>query len=209
MPRIVTRLVTQSRNKRRVNVHLDDAYAFSLADTLAATLFVGQALDEATIAQLIAQDTYQRGMDKALRLIARRPRSQHEIDEALRRADFPPPVRERILARLHEMDYLDDKHFARWWVENRTTFNPRSLGALRQDLRQKGVAGPIIDEVLADLDDAELALAAGRKRAYRWQHLAQDAFEKKMVGYLQRRGFSFPLARQVAQTLWEGWKAED
>jgi len=198
MPRTVTRLVLQQRNKRRINVFLDDEYAFSLADTLASGLAIGQELDEETIARLQEQDAYQRGMDKAFRLLARRPRSEQEIDEALRQAGHSDAVRARVLARLREMAYLDDRAFARWWVENRVQFSPRSIRALRQELYQKGVPRALIDEVLAPLDDEQLALAAGQQRAYRWQHLPRADFEKKMIGYLQRRGFDYTTARHVS-----------
>ncbi len=203
MPRTVTRLVQQQRNKRRINVYLDDAYAFSLADTLASGLFIGQELDDEAIARLQEQDAYQRGMDKAFRLLARRPRSEHEIDEALRQADYSAPVRARILARLREMAYLDDKAFARWWVENRIQFSPRSKRALRQELYQKGVPRSIIDKTLAPLDDDQLALAAGEQRAHRWEHLPRETFESKMLGYLQRRGFDYATARQAILALLE------
>ena len=198
MPRTVTRLVLQQRNKRRINVFLDDEYAFSLADTLASGLAIGQELDEETIARLQEQDAYQRGMDKAFRLLARRPRSEQEIDEALRQAGHSDAVRARVLARLREMAYLDDRAFARWWVENRVQFSPRSIRALRQELYQKGVPRALIDEALAPLDDEQLALAAGQQRAYRWQHLPRADFEKKMIGYLQRRGFDYTTARHVS-----------
>ncbi len=203
MSGIITRLVYQKRNKNRVSIFLDDAYAFSLPDVLAATLQLGQHLDDEEIARLQAQDDRQRAMDKALRLLARRPRSRHEIDDALKQADISADIREQVIARLIEMDYVDDRAFARWWVENRTQFSPRSLRALQQELYQKGISPDIITEALAALDDDTLAVSAGRQRAYRWQHLPRAEFDKKMLGYLQRRGFSYPAARLATDILRE------
>lgn len=199
----LTRLSYQQRNKHRVNVFIDDAYAFSLPDVLAASLQPGQYLDDETIAELQAQDARQRAMDKALRLLARRPRSQHEIDEALKQADFAPAIRQQVISRLHEMAYLDDRAFARWWVTNRIDFSPRSSRALQQELYQKGIAPPLIADVLAPLNDDQLAIAAGQQRAHRWQHLARPDFDKKMLGFLQRRGFSYSSARLAIDYLWQ------
>jgi regulatory protein len=203
MAGIITRLVYQKRNKNRVSIFLDDAYAFSLPDVLASSLQLGQHLDDEEIACLRAQDDRQRAMDKALRLLARRPRSSHEIDDALKQSDISTDIREQVIARLEEMDYLDDREFARWWVENRTEFNPRSIRALQQELYQKGISSSIITEALALLDDDTLAVAAGRQRAYRWQHLPRAEFDKKMLGFLQRRGFSYPAARFATDFLRE------
>lgn len=209
MAGVITRLVYQKRNKNRVSIFIDDAYAFSLPDILASSLQIGQHLDDETIARLRAQDDRQRAMDKALRLLARRPRSQHEIDEALRQADYAADIREQVIARLIEMAYLDDQEFARWWVSNRTQFNPRSIRALQQELYQKGVSAAIVAEALAQLDDETLAIAAGQQRSYRWRHLARADFDKKMLGYLQRRGFSYPAARIATDHLREQILQED
>jgi len=203
MSGIITRLVYQKRNKQRVSIFLDERYAFSLPDTLASTLQLGQRLDDDEIAQLQAQDDRQRAMDKALRLLARRPRSKSEIINALTKADFSPAISEQVITRLAEMAYVDDREFARWWVENRIRFNPRSIRALQQELYQKGVSPHIISETLANLDDETLAIAAGQKRALRWRHLSQTDFDKKMLGHLQRRGFSYAAARYASTLLWK------
>ena len=209
MSGVITRLVYQKRNKNRVSIFLDDAYAFSLPDVLASSLQLGQHLDDDEIARLRAQDDRQRAMDKALRLLARRPRSRHEIDDALKQADYSPDIREQVITRLVEMDYLDDRAFARWWVDNRTEFSPRSIRALQQELYQKGISQAVMAEVLAQLDDETLAVAAGRQRAYRWQHLPRADFDKKVLGYLQRRGFSYPAARFATDHLWELMQQDD
>ena len=203
MSGIITRLAYQKRHKNRVNVFIDDSYAFSLPDLLASSLQIGQYLDDDEIARLRAQDDRQRAMDKALRLLARRPRSAYEIDEALKQAGYAASIREQVIARLIEMEYVDDREFASWWVNNRVTFNPRSKRALQQELYEKGIAADIIAEMLAPLDDETLARAAGHKRVQRWQHLSAAAFDKKMLAYLQRRGFSYPAARSAIDYLRE------
>ncbi len=202
MSGIITRLAYQKRNKNRVSIFIDEEYAFSLPDVLASSLQVGQHLADDEMARLQAQDARQRAMDKALRLLARRPRSQNEIDEALKKDDFSPNIREQVLARLSEMEYLDDAGFAQWWVDNRVRFNPRSRRALHYELHQKGVSAPIIDEALTGLDDKTLAIAAGSQRLARWSKLDRETFEKKMLSFLQRRGFSYASARFAVDHLY-------
>jgi len=202
MSGVITQLAYQKKRKNRVNIFLDGAYAFSLPDVLAASLSIGQHLEDEEIAQLQARDQRQRAMDKALRLLARRPRSSHEVNESLQQAGYSAAIRQQVISRLQEMEYLDDMEFARWWVQNRVQFNPRSTRALQQELRQKGIAPQTITTVLALLDDDALAIAAAEQRAYRWQHLSQEDFFKKMLAYLQRRGFSYASARQAAEQLW-------
>jgi len=198
----VTKLVYQKRNKQRVNVYLDDVYAFALPDTEAAQLKIGQHLSDADIADLQRANDEAKAFDRALLFLGSRPRSQHEVDARLKQADYTPETRTKVLERLQRLNYIDDWAFAAWWVDNRSRFNARSRRALQQELRQKGIANALIEEAISDLDDDELALAAGLKRAERWLHLSREVYDKKMLGYLQRRGFNYYSARNAADQLW-------
>ena len=73
---------------------------------------------------------------------------------------------------------------------------------MRQELLQKGVQRHLIDDALAPLDASEQALAAARPRVERWHSLPQPEFYKKMLSFLQRRGFDYATARAVTDQLW-------
>ena len=199
----ITRLVYQKRNKQRVNVYLDDTYAFALPDTVASQLKVGQHLTDAEIADLRQVDSEAKAFDRALRFLGNRARSRSEVETRLEQAGYTPEIRKKVLERLQRLGYIDDRAFATWWIDNRSRFNPRSGRALRQELWQKGVARDLVEDALAGLDDDDLALAAGLKRASRWRHLPREAFDKKMLGFLQRRGFNYSSARNAADQLWK------
>ena len=203
MAGVITRLVYQKRNKQRVNVYMDDAYAFALPDTAANQLKIGQHLTDAEIANLRQVDSAAKAFDRALRFLGNRPRSRSEVEVRLEQAGYTPEIRAKVLERLQRLGYIDDQAFVAWWIDNRCRFNPRSGRALRQELRQKGVARDLVEDALAGLDDDELALAAGVNRASRWRHLSREAFDKKMLGFLQRRGFNYSTARSVVNELWE------
>lgn len=57
--------------------------------------------------------------------------------------------------------YLDDRAFARWWVESRDRARPRGVMALRRELLLKGVSRDLVDEALADRAPGPASLAAG------------------------------------------------
>ena len=205
----ITRLVYQKRNKQRVNVYLDDAYAFALPDTVAGQLKIGQHLTDVEIADLRTVDSEAKAFDRALRFLGNRPRSRSEVEARLEQAGYTPEIRAKVLERLQRLGYIDDQAFIAWWIDNRSQFNPRSARALRQELWQKGVASELVKDALAGLDDNDLALAAGLNRASRWRHLPREAFDKKMLGFLQRRGFNYSTARNVTNQIWEASKSVD
>ncbi len=203
MAGVVTRLAYQKRNKQRVNVYLDDSYAFALTDIEAARLKIGQHLGDDEILQFRQLDSEAKAFEKAIRYLGHRPRSLHEVEIYLERAEFSSTTQATIISRLEQLGYIDDLAFVQWWFDNRSRFSPRGSRALRQELWQKGVDSHLIEQALAAFDEDAQALAAGLKRSYRWSHLSQQDFDDKMLGYLQRRGFSYPVARNASDQLWQ------
>jgi regulatory protein len=194
---IITALEIQKRNKERVNVYLDGEYAFSLPLMEAARLKKGQTLSLSEVGELRTEDEISRAVDRAVRLLARRPRSVSEVRKNLTRKETPEPVIDSAIARLTQLGYLDDEAFARYWMENRDQFKPRGPRALRYELRQKGVARDIIEQVVSDVDPADAAYRAAQDRARRMRGSTRFDFENRVGGFLQRRGFSYGTARDA------------
>lgn len=205
----ITALEVQKRNKARVNVYLDDAYAFSLTLDEAARLHKGQVLSDAEIAALRGQDTVAQAVDSASRFLSYRPRSVQEVRQNLVEKDFPDPVIEAALERLTALGYLDDHAFATFWVGQRNSFKPIGTRALRYELRQKGISEQIIEEMLAGLDVDDAAYRAALPQVRRLRGSSRQDFEQKILGFLQRRGFSYDAARTTLRQLQDELDASD
>ncbi|NPV68065.1 MAG: RecX family transcriptional regulator [Anaerolineae bacterium] len=201
MPGQITALEVQARNKERVNVYLDGEYAFALPLVEAARLRRGQVLTEAEIAELKARDAVATALDRAVRFLSYRPRSISEVRRNLQEKGVEPPVIDQVIAELERLGYLDDLAFARYWVQNRDEFRPRGPLALRQELKQKGISGSIITQVLGEVDFAEAAYRAARAQAARWTSLNRQVFRQKLYAYLARRGFPTETCREVLDRL--------
>lgn len=206
---IVTALEIQKRNKERVNVFIDGEYAFSLNLMEAAQLRKGQALTDVEIATLRDEDAVIQAVDSAANFLGYRPRSTSEVRRNLTEKEFAVPVIDAAIDRLTALGYLDDEVFARYWVQNRGEFKPLSHRALRQELRKKGVDNPVIDTVLEDVGEVDLAYKAAQSQVKRFKHLDRKAFHTKIANFLQRRGFSYSTARDVIQRLVDELEAED
>lgn len=199
---VVTLLQLGHRRKDRVNVHLDGEYAFSLGLDLAAALRKGQVLDEADVTRLREEDGYGVALDRALHFLTFRPRSRWEIERKLRSKDVADPVVERVIARLSDLSLVDDSEFAGWWVENRTQFRPRGKRGLRSELSARGVPDDIASEAVSNVDESELATRVACERAERHLDLDRAAFDKRLGGYLRRRGFGPEAVRDALRAAW-------
>jgi len=126
----------------------------------------------------------------ALRYLARSPKSVMEMKKYLAGKHLEPDEINGVIERLIELKYLDDKTFARQFIENRIRFKPKSAYALGFELRRKGIEPEIADELLTRLDDLELAWSAAMKKKRQWQHLDREKKKKKLMNHLKYRGFN-------------------
>lgn len=204
MDRKITALKAQKKNPNRISVYLDGEYAFGLARITAAWLQIGQALSEEEINRLKQQDTYEVAYQKGLRFLSYRPRSEAEIHRKLSEHGFDAPVVEAAIQRMKENGYVGDDQFAREWVENRSTFRPRSKRMLAMELRQKGVGDEVIEQALAGTDDeSTLAYQSAIKYARKLAEADWETFRKRLGGFLGRRGFSYGTIAPVLRQVWD------
>jgi regulatory protein len=192
---IITALVQQQHNRERVSVFIDGDFAFGLNILDAAQLQRGQRLTQGAIDELVRQDTLVEAANRAAEFLAYRPRSTQETRTWLAKRGLSEADCEAVIDRLGRLGYLDDRAFARYWVENRLTFRPMGGRGLRYELRQKGIAADLTNEVLAELlDEGEAAYAAASKRLRRYQGATETEFRTAIGSYLLRRGFSYETA---------------
>jgi regulatory protein len=201
----VTAIGEGKRRKRRVNIFLDDKFAFSLEAEVALKegIKVGQELSEGDIEALTGAELSQRCYDAALRYLDYRPRSQAELRQRLARRGFDEETVAATLSRLQELGLVDDLAFARFWQENRQAFSPRSRWLVRRELKQKGVADEVIEKVLANADDEDGAYRAAMTKARKLPASDYEGFRKRLGDYLKRRGFGYGVIKNTLKKVWE------
>ena len=145
----------------------------------------------------------QRCFNTALRYLDYRPRSEAELRERLKRRGFDGDNVEAVIARLREQGLVNDLAFAEFWKDNRQSFRPRSRALTALELRQKGVAKAVIDEVMADVDDEDSAYRAAQGRAHRLPGSDYQDFRHRLSEYLRRRGFGYRVITHTVQRLWQ------
>jgi regulatory protein len=203
MAGMITALRFQKRNPDRVNVYLDERFAFGLAAIEAASLRVGQTLSDEDIARLQEKDDVERAYERALNFLSYRPRSEAEVRRNLRDKDMADEVIKTVIERLTQAGLLNDGEFARYWMENRFEFNPRGARALRHELREKGVSDSVITETLAEFDDEAAARKIAESEARRLAHLEPADFRRRLRAYLARRGFSYAVIESLVEEILE------
>lgn len=201
----ITRLQIQKKNKDRVNVFLNDEYAFSLALSLAMGLKKGQILSTADVQALQADDEIKRAYAAAINLLGYRARSTSEVAQRLKQREFSEASIAQATERLRQEGHLNDNDFGQAWIESRQRSSPRSERALRYELQRKGVEREVIEELFTEteVDEEGAAWHAIEAKLERWRGLDNFQFRQKVGGFLARRGFGHDVVRPVVERAWQ------
>lgn len=206
----ITDISIQARNKDRVNISVDGRFRFSLDIFQVGELGikVGNEFEEDELIELEQESQFGKLYARALEYTMLRPHSVKELRDYLWRKTRTKKVKnphtgkvtdklgvseqiaERVLQRLIEKGYIDDEKFARYWIENRNQTKGSSLRKLTAELRIKGVAQSLIDEIIVESsrnDDSEIDKILLKKR--------NKYDDQKLMQYLVRQGFSYDLIR--------------
>jgi len=198
-PGTITRIAPLRRERGRFAIEVDGQAGLTLSEDVLSRsgLHPGDALDEASLADLIAGDEVARATESALTFLSYRPRSEREVRDRLRRAGYGQQAIDQVVSKLYEWRYLDDADFARRWVEGRTTQRPRGNRLLQQELRQKGIDAETARDVIAeaDLDEAAAAETLARRRLATYAGQDPAAIRRRLGAYLARRGYGYDIVR--------------
>jgi regulatory protein len=152
--------------------------------------------------RLEAFDARRRAYEAALLLLSYRPRSEAELRSRLAQRGIEQDVGDEANGRVRAAGLLDDAAFARAWVSDRASSRGRGRRALAAELRAKGVASDTVDETLSGIDEDARALSVARERAARLGDLPWPEFQRRLGGFLTRRGFGYGAAGAAVRTVW-------
>lgn len=131
----------------------------------------------------------------ALKLLSRRDYSRTEFIKKLCASEFDEADVEAAAEWCHAQGFLNESRFAE--------STSRRLGAkygvqrVAHTLRQKGVAEDQVSEIISTLKDSEQDRASALWTR-KFGKIAESGEEKsKQIRYLQSRGFSFAIIKQV------------
>ncbi|MFI6100454.1 regulatory protein RecX [Lentzea sp. NPDC051213] len=135
-------------------------------------------------------------------LLTARPRSRHELHEALLRKGISAAAADIVLGKFDRAGLIDDAQFAEMWVRSRHTYNGLGRRALAMELRRKGVADEVVAEAVAAVDgdaEEERARELVRKRLRALSGVDETTKIRRLVGALARKGYAEGLAYRVVR----------
>lgn len=212
---LVTAIEPQKKRPNRFNIYLDGQFAFGVDEIVFAKnrLEINQNLTNEQIEGIIKETGLSKLIDLSLKFLSYRPRSEKEVidylvkkisqSEGLKYNQAKEsPLITKVITKLKNYNYLDDKEFAEWWLESRLRSKPKGVNLIKAELFRKGVSREIIEKSLGNpINQIDLAKKAVEKKLRRWQNLPPQEVKKKFYSFLLTRGFDLETTKEVFASL--------
>lgn len=139
-------------------------------------------------------------MEKALRLLTRRPHSICELRRKLYKKKFSKNTISEVVDECLKFGYLDDENFAKLYLEELQQKN-FGLYRIKTKMFEKGLDKELIEKLLQDFskeDELERALKLYRRREKNFMRVENTNKRKqKIYSYFYRRGFSSDIISKI------------
>lgn len=152
------------------------------------------------------QKARDRTMNRAVKLLAAKPRSIGELRERLLEKSWTnQPIVADVIEKLKEYGYLDDDQYARDVALSKLRQKPQGKRRLQQAMSRKMLERETVDAAIADafekLPENELIDIAIEKRV-RLKGVPETREDKKrFFDHLLRQGFDYDLIRDKMNTI--------
>jgi regulatory protein len=152
-----------------------------------------------------AFEARERAKQAMLRLLSVRMRSRRELELRLQGRRFQIEVIRAALDDLERVGLVDDRKFARLFLESRIRLRPRSYNVLVRELRAKGLADELIKEATEEyrheVTEEELARRALAQRLKTMKSASSEQVKARAARFLAGRGFAPSLVVEVVKDL--------
>lgn len=148
----------------------------------------------------------ERTMNRAVKLLAAKPRSVRELRERLLEKLWTnPAIVDAVIEKLKEYKYLDDEQYARDLAASKLRQKPQGKRRLQQTMAQKKLDKELVDQAINSafekLPEADLIDIAIEKRLRLKGAPKAREDTKKLYDHLMRQGFSYDLIRERLNSL--------
>ena len=187
---LVTKIQAVTKQKYRIELDGQPAFVVYKGELSRYGIKEGHEILQPVYDELVGQVLTKRAKLRAMHLLESMDRTRAELEKKLQSSEYPGEAVAEALAYVESFGYLDDKRYARHYVECKK--EGRGKARLKMELAQKGVDRNIIEEVLdeAKLDDCRDTIRelVGKRR--RGDGPMDDRERQRIYGYLMRKGFS-------------------
>ena len=204
---VITKIESQKKHKNRSSVYIDGSFAFGISDfdLMRFHLCEGKTLDNHELETLRQEVLAQDARQYALKLLDRQNYTEKALVRKMAEHGCEPVAIEHTLVFLKEYQYINDYEYARQYIAAALRAGKSGVRKIKFDLTAKGIDAAIFDEVIAELNDEDIACDEEEavrvllEKKLRGDHSFPNLMKAKR--YCLSRGFSSDTIDRVLYTL--------
>ena len=195
----ITKIEAQKRTKDRVNIYIDEAYAFSVSAELVYRegLRKDLVINEEKLKEVVKEDNIIKCKNTALRIVERSYKTEKEIKEKLFEKGYEKDEIDKTLEFLSEYKFINDEAYTKMYVKDRSKTQGR--GRIKYALMKKGVDQEDIESALETIDKDEEKEARKRYLAISKRESDKYKIWNKLCRFLVGRGYDYSLVKEVVK----------
>lgn len=188
----ITEIKEGKRNKERINIYIEEEFAFAvyLDTALSNHLKKGLDLSEEDVARIICEDGEKYAIASALKYLSYRMRTERELRDKLKSKEIPADVIDITVEKLKELGYLDDMEFAKLYVQE--LMQKYGKRVVVQKLLQKGILREIAEAALESMPQEQNVINQYVERL-KQKYKSEEEYngKQKIVRALMSKGFDY------------------
>lgn len=117
----------------------------------------------------------------------------HDVCKKMQRWELPDDVQQRVVKRLIDERFIDEKRYARAFVRDKSRYNHWGAIKIKYELMKKGIGANDIEDALTEIDEEESLsalrhLIESKRRSVKGK--SEYEIKAKLVRFAVSRGFS-------------------
>ena len=199
---IITKIEVGKRNKERVNIYIDEEFAFSLSAEIVykENLASKQTVDVEKLIKLAKEDEFMKCKNSALRIVERSYKTEKEVQTKLLAKEYSKESIDRTMEFLREYRLIDDQSYVKMYVKDK--LRSQGKNKIKYNLKRKGICDELINAELSNIDNEESrdgAVILAEKKYRELQRRESDKYKisQKLYRFLISKGYNYDLASQV------------
>ena len=205
---IITKIEEGKRNKERVNIYIDNEYAFSVSKEILykENLKVDDNVNIEDLREIVKKDNYIKCKNSALRIVERSYKSERELKDKLLLKGYDKESIEKTMEFLKEYNFLSDNNYTKMYVKDKSKFQGKNK--IKFDLYRKGIDEEIIQEELSSIDEEDEREVAYNLVLKKYNVISKRESDKyklsqKLYRYIVSKGYSYDIASYAIKKVLE------
>lgn len=202
----ISKIEYQKNNKNRVNIYLDDSFAFGvdLNIMIKYSLAKNMELEDEFVEEILKAEEEINVYNYAVSLLSRHAKSEKQLRSKLKEKGYDSQFIDSAIYKLKEQRYLDDERYSEMLISSKINVSKYGKRRIKEILYEKGIDRDTIDEkldLLSEEDELIRAYSLGEKRL---KTLSENETRKLIVrlsNYLINKGFEYSTVKKAVSRL--------